>query len=111
MWMTASPPRTPMARCACTWAPPAPAARMPSSSTISTPSGGNPYIGSGELDGNGIPADFFSDVHVRKAFNYCFDYDAYIDDASGWRGRAEHRPDQPGSARLQPGWPVLQLRS
>ncbi|MBN1486610.1 MAG: ABC transporter substrate-binding protein [Anaerolineae bacterium] len=43
--------------------------------------GGNPYIGSGELDGNGIPTDFFSDVHVRKAFNYCFDWDAFIADA------------------------------
>ncbi len=42
--------------------------------------GGNPYIGSGQLDGNGIPADFFSDVHVRRAFNYCFDWDAYIAD-------------------------------
>ena len=43
--------------------------------------GGNPYVGSGELDGNGIPANFFSDIHVRKAFNYCFDFDAYIADA------------------------------
>jgi peptide/nickel transport system substrate-binding protein len=43
--------------------------------------GGNPFIGSGELDGNGIPPDFFSDVHMRKAFNYCFDFDAYIQDA------------------------------
>ncbi len=43
--------------------------------------GGNPYIGSGQLDGNGIPADFFSDVHVRRAFNYCFDFDAFIADA------------------------------
>jgi len=43
--------------------------------------GGNPYIGSGQLDGNGIPADFFSDIHVRKAFNYCFDWEAYIKDA------------------------------
>ncbi|RLC90222.1 MAG: hypothetical protein DRI37_02010 [Chloroflexi bacterium] len=43
--------------------------------------GGNPYVGSGELDGNGIPADFFSDEHVRKAFNYCFDWDAFISDA------------------------------
>jgi peptide/nickel transport system substrate-binding protein len=43
--------------------------------------GGNPYVGSGELDGNGIPADFFSDVHVRKAFNYCFDWEAFIQDA------------------------------
>ena len=38
------------------------------------------YIGSGKLDGNGIPADFFSDVHIRKAFNYCFDWDTYIQD-------------------------------
>ena len=43
--------------------------------------GGNPYVGSGELDGNGIPANFFSDVHVRKAFNYCFDWEAFIEDA------------------------------
>ncbi len=43
--------------------------------------GGNPFVGSGQLDGNGIPADFFSDIHVRKAFNYCFDFEAYIADA------------------------------
>ena len=43
--------------------------------------GGNPFIGSGELDGNGITADFFSDVHIRKAFSYCFNYDAMIVDA------------------------------
>ncbi len=40
----------------------------------------NPYIGSGALDGNGIPADFFSDIHMRKAFSYCFDYDTYIEE-------------------------------
>ena len=40
----------------------------------------NPYMGSGKLDGNGIPADFFSDVHIRKAFAYCFDYPTYISD-------------------------------
>jgi peptide/nickel transport system substrate-binding protein len=38
------------------------------------------YIGSGKLDGNGIPADFFTDVHIRKAFNYCFDWDTFIAD-------------------------------
>jgi peptide/nickel transport system substrate-binding protein len=43
--------------------------------------GGNPLIGSGQLDGNGIPPDFFSDIHVRKAFNYCFDWDTFIQDA------------------------------
>jgi peptide/nickel transport system substrate-binding protein len=43
--------------------------------------GGNTWIGSGELDGDGIPPDFFSDVHVRRAMNYCFDFDAYIQQA------------------------------
>jgi len=46
--------------------------------------GTNPYIGSGKLDGNGIPPNFFSDIHVRKAFAYCFDYDTYI--AEGQNG-------------------------
>jgi len=40
--------------------------------------GGNNRIGSGKLDGKGIPANFFSDIHVRKAFNYSFDWDTYI---------------------------------
>jgi ABC-type transport system substrate-binding protein len=40
----------------------------------------NPLLGSGRLDGNGIPPDFFSDVHVRKGFNYCFDWDTFIAD-------------------------------
>jgi peptide/nickel transport system substrate-binding protein len=46
----------------------------------------NPYLGSGKLDGNGIPADFFADVHIRKAFGYCFDYDTLINDV--YRGEA-----------------------
>jgi peptide/nickel transport system substrate-binding protein len=41
---------------------------------------GNNYVGSGQLDGNGIPADFFNDVHIRKGFAYAFDYDTYIAD-------------------------------
>lgn len=41
---------------------------------------GNAYIGSGELDGNGIPGNFFSDIDVRKGFAYAFDYDTYIED-------------------------------
>jgi ABC-type transport system substrate-binding protein len=40
----------------------------------------NPLIGSGQLDGNGIPTDFFNDIHVRRGFNYCFDWDTYIAD-------------------------------
>ncbi len=42
--------------------------------------GGNSFIGSGKLDGDGVPATFFSDPAVRRAFNYCFDYDTYLND-------------------------------
>lgn len=48
--------------------------------------GGNNSLGSGSLDGNGIPANFFSDIHVRNAFNYCFDWDTYIKQI--WNGEA-----------------------
>jgi len=40
----------------------------------------NPYIGSGKLDGNGVPTNFFSDLNVRQAFNYCFDWDTFNSD-------------------------------
>jgi peptide/nickel transport system substrate-binding protein len=42
--------------------------------------GGNNLIGSGQLDGNGIPPDFFSNVHIRRAFAHCFDYETFIAD-------------------------------
>jgi len=38
----------------------------------------SPNIGSGKLDGKGIPPDFFSDIHVRKGFSYLFPYDIFI---------------------------------
>jgi peptide/nickel transport system substrate-binding protein len=34
---------------------------------------GNEFVGSGQLDGEGIPADFFSDVNVRRGFAYSYD--------------------------------------
>lgn len=46
----------------------------------------SPYVGSGLLDGNGIPADFFADVHIRKAFSYAFDWDTFVNDV--YRGEA-----------------------
>ncbi|MCO6449210.1 MAG: ABC transporter substrate-binding protein [Caldilineales bacterium] len=54
--------------------------------------GQNPYIGSGQLDGNGIPRDFFNDIHVRKAMGYCFDYDAFIADALNGEGARNNGP-------------------
>ncbi|MGD8993412.1 MAG: ABC transporter substrate-binding protein, partial [Desulfobacterales bacterium] len=41
---------------------------------------GNPNIGSGKLDGNGIPPDFFTDINVRKAFLHAFDRETYKQD-------------------------------
>jgi peptide/nickel transport system substrate-binding protein len=38
-------------------------------------------VGSGQMDGAGIPLDFFTDLDVRMGFNYAFDWDTYIDDA------------------------------
>lgn len=52
----------------------------------------SPFIGSGELDGNGIPANFFSDVHVRKAMHYCFDYDTFIAEAQNGEGVRTNGP-------------------
>jgi peptide/nickel transport system substrate-binding protein len=37
----------------------------------------NPAIGSGKLDGKGIPPEFFSDKDVRWAFTYSFDFDTF----------------------------------
>lgn len=42
---------------------------------------GTDNLGSGKLDGNGLPADFFTDVHMRRCANYSFDRDAYIQGA------------------------------
>jgi ABC-type transport system substrate-binding protein len=46
----------------------------------------NPYVGSGKLDGNGIPSNFFADVHIRKAFSYSFDWNTFITDV--YKGEA-----------------------
>ena len=40
----------------------------------------NPYIGSNQLDGNGVPGTFFDDVHIRKAFAYAFDASVVAND-------------------------------
>ncbi|MFC1680025.1 ABC transporter substrate-binding protein [Elusimicrobiota bacterium] len=67
--------------------------------------GGNPYVGSGKLDGKGIPANFFADLNLRKAFAHSLDYEGFIRDVNRNKGsRANsfipkalfgHNPDQP----------------
>ena len=41
---------------------------------------GSSYIGDGKLGPNGISNNFFSDINVRKAFEYSFDWDVFIQD-------------------------------
>jgi peptide/nickel transport system substrate-binding protein len=50
----------------------------------------NQNLGSGRLDGEGIPPDFFSDKDVRKAFAYSIDREAYVKDIQRGKGRASH---------------------
>lgn len=56
----------------------------------------NPDVGSGQLDGNGIPADFFDDVDLRKGFLYAFDYDAFLNESMEGRGERAIGPTPPG---------------
>jgi len=67
------------------------------------------YVGSAELDGNGIPLDFFSDVHIRKAFAYAFDWDTYIADV--FEGEAVQQPvlARAGMPGYDPDAPVYTL--
>jgi len=51
---------------------------------------GNANLGSGKLDGEGIPANFFSDIHVRKGFSYLFPYDTFIEKTA--QGQAKRNP-------------------
>ena len=62
---------------------------------------GSPFVGSGQLDGEGVPLNFFSDVHVRKAFNYCFDYETYIKDVQFGEADALTGVDAARPARLR----------
>ncbi|MCJ7670373.1 MAG: ABC transporter substrate-binding protein [Dehalococcoidia bacterium] len=50
------------------------------------------YIGSGALDGHGIPVDFFSDLNVRKGMCYAFDYNTYITQALLGQGTQRGSP-------------------
>jgi peptide/nickel transport system substrate-binding protein len=58
--------------------------------------GGNNFLGSGKLDGNGIPADFFKDIHIRKALAACFDYDTFIKQVRQGLGIVPNGPVIPG---------------
>lgn len=52
----------------------------------------NDYIGSGELDGDGVPPNFFSDIDVRKGFGYAFDWETYWTDVINKEGNRMRSP-------------------
>jgi len=59
----------------------------PPATEVPVPAGpSSPYVGSGMLDGNGVPGDFYADEHIRKGFSYAFDFDTFITDV--YKGEA-----------------------
>ena len=64
------------------------------------------YIGSGKLDGNGIPVDFFTDIDVRKGFSYAFDYDIYLADGIQGQGVQRGAPVTKGLLGFDPDTPM-----
>lgn len=56
----------------------------------------NPDVGSGKLDGQGIPADFFADKNLRQAFEYAFDYDSFLKESMEGRGERSIGPAPSG---------------
>jgi peptide/nickel transport system substrate-binding protein len=68
--------------------------------------GGNDLIGSGKLDGNGIPPDFFGNIHVRRAFAYCFNYNTYLDKVMAGEGIRSLNLMLPGMIGYNPDSPA-----
>jgi peptide/nickel transport system substrate-binding protein len=66
----------------------------------------NPDVGSGALDGAGIPSDFFADLHVRRGFAYAFDYAANLSGAYAGKGVLPHGPIPQGLLGFDPTIPV-----
>ena len=56
----------------------------------------NPDVGSGKLDGQGIPADFIADKNLRQAFEYAFDYDSFLKESMEGRGERAIGPAPAG---------------
>lgn len=69
----------------------------------------NDNIGSGKLDGLGIPPDFFTDVNVRKCFNYAFDTETYIQDVLQGEGQVLTMALPPSYLGYDPNVPTYSL--
>jgi peptide/nickel transport system substrate-binding protein len=73
--------------------------------TVAINPAGNPDIGSGKLDGEGIPPDFFADPDVRKGFSYAFDYEAILKDTFKGTAKRALGPIPPGVPGHDPNQP------
>jgi peptide/nickel transport system substrate-binding protein len=71
--------------------------------------GGNNRVGSGKLDGKGAPPDFFADLHVRKAMNYCFDWQTLIKQVLNGEAEQNYGPIIDGSLGYDPAQPHYSL--
>jgi len=67
------------------------------------------YIGSGQLDGEGIPLDFFNDIDVRKGMNYAFNWDVYIADGLSGEGAQRGSPVIDGLTYFNPNAKMYSL--
>ncbi|HEX7021783.1 MAG TPA: ABC transporter substrate-binding protein [Trueperaceae bacterium] len=67
------------------------------------------FIGSGKLDGQGIPPNFFSDVNIRKCFNYSFDRQAFIDEVLQGAGNTITMALPPSYPGYDPNIPTYSL--
>ncbi len=68
--------------------------------------GGNAFLGSGQIDGKGIPSNFFNDVHIRQAFNFCFNWDDYLKQAFNGNARQTTQVIPPGVLGNDPKAPA-----
>jgi len=66
-------------------------------------------IGSGELDGDGIPLDFFTDLDVRLGFTYAFDWETYLKDALLNEAQQANSPVVEGLSYYNPDNPMHAL--
>ncbi|MBI5244963.1 MAG: ABC transporter substrate-binding protein [Elusimicrobia bacterium] len=65
----------------------------------------NPALGSGRLDGEGIPPDFFKDPDVRRGFACAFDYELFLNTALRGKGERAEGPLPLKSFGLSAGSP------
>jgi len=73
------------------------------------PTQGNPLVGNGKLDENGIPSNFFQDINVRKGFEYAFDWQTFIKDGLTGEGVQARGPISNAVAYYNPDQAVYSL--